>query len=79
MRHICNTGCKDTAGIANVQKARPGATILPLPRILNHASFRRSSVSLGRCLVCGEGAILRPYSTNSSFVPYDGIEGSFSY
>ncbi|NLO77809.1 MAG: hypothetical protein GX097_04860 [Methanomicrobiales archaeon] len=30
-------------------------TVLPLPGILDHMSFRRSPVTLGSCDVCGKG------------------------
>lgn len=37
------------------QTGRAGVT-LPLPGILDHTSFRRSSVTLGSCAICGKGA-----------------------
>ena len=53
---LCKSGCNTIAGGITVHKALGAGATLPLPGILDHMSFRRSSVSLGSCDVCGEGA-----------------------
>ncbi|WP_157199765.1 hypothetical protein [Methanogenium cariaci] len=36
-------------------KSGRAGTTLPLPGILDHRAFRRSSVSLGHCTLCNNG------------------------
>ncbi len=39
-----------------MQNRTGNGTTPPLPGILDHRDFRRSSVSLGHCTLCGDGA-----------------------
>ncbi len=52
---VCKSECNSEKTSVNVQTKKAGRT-LPLPGILDHGDFRRSSVSLGHCSICGEGA-----------------------
>ncbi len=44
--------------VTNVKTNRHQGTELPLPGILDHRDFQRSSVSLGHCTLCGDGAAM---------------------
>ncbi|MFA5398512.1 MAG: hypothetical protein WC346_21040, partial [Methanogenium sp.] len=46
----------ETGGSGGTRKIKSPGTTLPLPTILDHQDFRRSTVSLGHCTLCGNGA-----------------------
>ncbi|WFN34948.1 hypothetical protein L1S32_02175 [Methanogenium sp. S4BF] len=52
----CKPDHNGFTGDTNVQGTKGPGTTPPLPGILDHTSFHRSSVSLGHCTICGEGA-----------------------
>ena len=52
----CKHGCNTGGGPAKVQPHRQAGGIIPLPGVLDHTTFRRSSVCLGNCAICGKGA-----------------------
>ena len=50
-----------------LKKAKRPAMVQPLPWVLDHRTFERTKVELGRCDVCGMGkAVYRSRSTKSS-------------
>ncbi len=51
----CTSKCNEMKTGENVKTKKGGAT-LPLPAILDHGDFHRSTVSLGHCTLCGEGS-----------------------
>ncbi len=49
----CKFGCKDVQTGANVQMK--SGKVLPLPGLLDHRTFERTRVDLGRCTICDAG------------------------
>ena len=46
----------NTVGTGGTGEIKTAGTTLPLPGILDHRDFQHSSVSLGHCTLCGDGA-----------------------
>ncbi len=53
---LCRADCKAVQSCAKLHKTTGTGATLPLPAILDHQDFRRSTVSLGHCTLCGKGA-----------------------
>ncbi|WFN33442.1 hypothetical protein L1S32_06160 [Methanogenium sp. S4BF] len=54
--YLCKPDCKAMQSHAPMQKTAEQGATLPLPGILDHRDFHHSSVSLGHCTLCGDGA-----------------------